>query len=357
MAGKRILLLSSAIAPLQSGKMGGVKSSLLAFANAMHNLGHSPVILVPLGSHLAADFPLLLVPGELQETLQYVKNKNEYTVYVNSFLANAFDVIRKEKQNFDFVVNFSNDWLPYYMTHHLDLPILHFSSLGDVHHVVTDVVQKTAKAFPKRVACLSKSHAKSLNLAEKYFLLGQGIDCAKIPFYAKSEKPELCYFGRISPEKGLEKMLAVAKYLQRPLKVIGYVEDEAYFKFLLGQYPETLYYRGFLQFDDLVKELKYCSCVLHLHKSEETFGLVLLEAMAMGLPVVVSDFGAPQEFVLEDMTGFLIPLNASIEWIATKVNDCDKLDRLTIRNYVEKNFSMPAFTEKCKSWLIQNQLS
>lgn len=355
--GKQIFLLSSAIAPLQSGKMGGVKTSLISFAKAVRNLGHEVSILAPLESENWDGFRIIPLPGNLQETLQHSADLNLYSIPANSFLQNAFEFLQTQTPQCDAVVNFSNDWLPYFMTPYLKTPVLHFSSIGDANGVVTQIVQKTARRYPKRVACLSRSHAKQLLLQDDCFLLGQAIDCSDIPFYPRSASNGVfCYFGRISPEKGVEHAAEVAKRSGAKLKLIGFIEESEYFTQLIAKFGDTIDYRGFLSFAELTHELADCYCVLHFHTLGETFGLAILEAMAMGLPVIASDLGAPAEVITHGQTGFLVDVANPVESALNVLNQIEKLDRVAIRKAVEKNYSMVEFTQKCKNWLQSNNV-
>lgn len=169
--------------------------------------------------------------------------------------------------------------------------------------------------------------------------LGRGVDTGlfdpstRDDDYRKELAPSgeiiLVCVGRLAPEKGFKFLSEVAEQLQAngltfKLLIVGgnrnpAVEDDvrAYFQKL----GDRVVFTGFLEGAALARA--YASGDIFLHCSiTETFGLVVLEAMASGLPVVARDCGGPSEIVVDQKSGYLIPpddLNAfvaSVESIA-----------------------------------------
>ncbi len=122
------------------------------------------------------------------------------------------------------------------------------------------------------------------------------------------EVVKLLYVGRVSREKNLEMLARVFKKLVQDkapvhLVVVGdgpYLADMQ--KELAGA-PCT--FTGYLHGEDLAAA--YASCDLFIFPSTtDTFGNVVLEAQASGLPVIVTDAGGPQENVLNGKTGLIV---------------------------------------------------
>jgi glycosyltransferase involved in cell wall biosynthesis len=125
---------------------------------------------------------------------------------------------------------------------------------------------------------------------------------------AGKDVTKLLYVGRVSREKNLERLAAVFKKLIREhsavhLVIVGdgpYLED---MQQELAGTPCT--FTGYLQGEDLAAA--YASCDLFIFPSTtDTFGNVVLEAQASGLPVIVTDTGGPQENVLDGKTGLIV---------------------------------------------------
>jgi glycosyltransferase involved in cell wall biosynthesis len=119
---------------------------------------------------------------------------------------------------------------------------------------------------------------------------------------------KLLYVGRVSKEKNLEILVRVFKSLIQDysgihLVVVG---DGHYLEEMQQELAGTpCTFTGYLQGEDLAAA--YASCDLFLFPSTtDTFGNVVLEAQASGIPVIVTDLGGPQENLIPGKTGLVI---------------------------------------------------
>ncbi|WP_456370457.1 glycosyltransferase [Thermodesulfatator atlanticus] len=116
------------------------------------------------------------------------------------------------------------------------------------------------------------------------------------------EKKIVLYVGRVSKEKNLDLFLKVARNFQDNAFVI--VGDGPYRPQLEQAKPENVFFTGYMEGDKLARA--YSSSDIFLFPSEtETYGLVILEAMASGLPVIVSNKGAASEKVRHGFNGYI----------------------------------------------------
>jgi len=75
---------------------------------------------------------------------------------------------------------------------------------------------------------------------------------------------------------------------------------------------------------------------------EEPFGMVMIEAMALGCPVISFARGAAPEIVVDGRTGFLVQ---NLDEIVQSIPRIDEIDRETTRLHVERNFSAHVMAE------------
>jgi glycosyltransferase involved in cell wall biosynthesis len=146
----------------------------------------------------------------------------------------------------------------------------------------------------------------------------------------KRHQKVILYVGRVSKEKGLDKFLYAARCFPEDVFVV--VGDGPYRKELENKKPKNMHLVGYMVGEELAKA--YASSHVFLFPSEtETYGQVVLEAMASGLPVIVSSRGASHEHVQEGVNGF----------IATRTEEfVEKLSLLISKEEMRRNMSQEA---------------
>jgi glycosyltransferase involved in cell wall biosynthesis len=122
------------------------------------------------------------------------------------------------------------------------------------------------------------------------------------------EKPLLLFVGRVSREKELE--LLVEGFLRikekYPDAVLAMVGDGPYLKELQKEYGwrDDIILPGFIEGEELANWYN-CADIFTFPSTTDTYGTVLLEAQASGLPAVVSDQGGPKEVIVDGETGIV----------------------------------------------------
>jgi glycosyltransferase involved in cell wall biosynthesis len=133
--------------------------------------------------------------------------------------------------------------------------------------------------------------------------------------YSPGRKPLVGMFGRISRWKGQEVFLkAIAEMPGVDAVIVGgalFAEEdhERRMKALSAELGlgQRVTFVGHV--DDVVTFMAACDVAVHCSTAPEPFGLVIVEAMLAGTPVVASDAGGAQEIVTRNETGQLTPLN------------------------------------------------
>ena len=207
--------------------------------------------------------------------------------------------------------------------------------------------------------------------------------------YAPNGELLLICVARLAPEKGFEFLAEVAKELDRralvfKLVIVGgnknsQVVDDVRNLFGTLVDEEKVHFTGFLKGEELARAYACGDVFLHCSITE-TFGLVVLESMASGVPVIARDEGGPSEIVVDGKSGYLVPpsnLNAFVEKIVLlndpvlrkemslesrrmaeeatweKINNtvawklAEALDTQEAAPPVQQNFSIPIY-----SWLL-----
>ena len=150
----------------------------------------------------------------------------------------------------------------------------------------------------------------------------------------------LAFVGRISPEKGIEDAIAIARRAGMPLKIAAKVDrvDREYFQssvrpLLDGRGVEFV---GEIGEDEKDSFLGNARALLFPVDWPEPFGLVMIEALACGTPVVARLSGAVPEVIHDGETGFVVRDTAEA---VRAVASLDRIDRARCRAMFEERFT------------------
>ena len=149
----------------------------------------------------------------------------------------------------------------------------------------------------------------------------------------------LAFLGRVSPEKGFDRAIEIANAVGMPLKVAAKVEraDEAYFRPLRARLEQQGgEYIG--EINEYTKQafLGEAAALLFPIDWPEPFGLVMIEAMACGTPVLAFRCGSVPEVVDEGITGAIVDNVPDAICALPKVM---RLNRRRVRQRFEERFT------------------
>src|SRR5207248_1692263 len=150
----------------------------------------------------------------------------------------------------------------------------------------------------------------------------------------------LLFLGRLSPDKGAHRAIAVAMETGLPLKIAGKMQDPKevrYFKELVEPHlVNGIEYLGEVSHGEKVELLQNARATLFPIEWEEPFGLVMIESMACGTPVIATRWGAVPEVIEDGRSGIIVD---SYREMPDALESADRLDPLELRRYVEAEFS------------------
>lgn len=175
-----------------------------------------------------------------------------------------------------------------------------------------------------------------------------GIDTSVYPFSPMPSQPAyLAFVGRISPEKGPLEAIQIARASGLPLKMAGKIDavDRVFYQEKVESQidGEQIQYLGEVSHEEKVALLGGATATLFPITWREPFGLVMIESMATGTPVVGMALGSVPEVIDHGKTGFVCH---SIEKMVEAVPAAIKLDRQACRDYVVSSFSVQSMTDE-----------
>ncbi len=177
-----------------------------------------------------------------------------------------------------------------------------------------------------------------------------GIRLKHFPFRAEPDDPPyLVFLGRISPEKGPLQAIEVARRAGLRLKIAAKIDPadrkwaEANFLPLLG--TPGVEYLGELDEQQKAELLGGALALLFPIDWPEPFGLVMIESMACGTPVIAFPGGSVDEIIMDGVTG-LVCRSHTVEEMVAALKRVDRIDRTACRRRVEQYFSSRVMAER-----------
>jgi glycosyltransferase involved in cell wall biosynthesis len=150
----------------------------------------------------------------------------------------------------------------------------------------------------------------------------------------------LAFLGRTSPEKGLDRAIEIARISGTPLKIAAKVDkaDQEYFETVIQPMLNTreIEFVGEIGYPEKNDFLGEASALLFPIAWPEPFGIVMIEAMACGTPVIAYPFGSVPEVIADGVCGYVVPDQAAA---VEAIRNLDKIDRKKVRKHFEQYFT------------------
>jgi glycosyltransferase involved in cell wall biosynthesis len=156
----------------------------------------------------------------------------------------------------------------------------------------------------------------------------------------------LLFLGRMSPDKGAHRAIWAARETGLPLKLAGKKQDpkeHRYFHELVEPHlHHEIEYLGEVSHGEKVELLQNARATLFPIEWEEPFGLVMIESMACGTPVIATRHGAVPEVIEDGFSGVVVD---DYREMPAALERADALDPLECRRYVEDRFAPQRMVE------------
>jgi glycosyltransferase involved in cell wall biosynthesis len=335
----RIALVAPPFLQIPPSGYGGTERVVGTLAEALHLRGHEVTL------YAAGDSRLSVPVVAIEPTALWAGHggglADPGAAYERAFTdlarrCNAFDVVHLhiEEAGFGWAAASST---PVVTTLHrpLDRPLL---------------LAAHARHPDVRLVAISQHQRSTLPAAHWLGVVHNGLDLSGSPF-----RPEpgsyLAFVGRAAPEKGLAEAIAVARTSGLPLRIAAKVLDpteRAYFdaavRPALGRGDAE--FLGELDATARDQLLAGARATLMLGRWPEPFGLVAIESLATGTPVIARRAGALPEIVRDGVDGIIVgPDDDPIDALARVAT----LDRTAIREDVLRRFSADRMTDDYES--------
>jgi len=274
------------------------------------------------------------------KALYYVKNTWQDDL---SSMLHCFSCFEKSEQ-FDIIHNHFNYYgilfssfvkTPTLTTYHGD-----FSEIIKEKEVKYRILQKLKKHPFISISKFQRPRDLKLNFFKNIY---NGIDVKKFEFNSNPEN-YIAWIGRITPKKGVLDAIKIAKKLKIKLKIAAKIDK--------NHLPDVEFYKnkvkplidgkrisyigeigGYKEKSDFLNKAVALVNPITWH---EPFGLVMIEAMACGTPVIAYDYGSVREIIENRKTGFIV---RNYDQAAEVFKKIERINRADCRALVEKKFT------------------
>ncbi|PJJ79458.1 glycosyltransferase family 4 protein [Mucilaginibacter auburnensis] len=330
-----ILLIMDPGIPVPPLQYGGHERLVYMFAEEYTRLGHHVTLLAGPGSKISGE----VVEFGVNDLDRSKKQRNMEMLF-------AWKYLRKNHSRFDLIHNFGRLM---YLLPVLNKPVKKIMTYG---RPVSKKGIKIVTTLPNRnlvfTAC-SNYCVSTGNVAGKWHTVYNAIDFSR--YHTAQQVPDdapLMFLGRLDKIKGAHTAIAVAKATGHQLILAGNIphtpDNLEYFKNEVEPLidGEQIKYVGALNDEEKNYWLKQAKALLFPIEWDEPFGIVMIEAMACGTPVIAFKRGSVPEVVQNGVNGFIC--NTTDEMIDA-LQRVDKIDRQQVRASAEKRFAVSVIAD------------
>ena len=350
----RIAILGSVALPVPPLKQGGTEWIAYYQAQGLAGLGHKVTLFAAKGSQ-EGKYRLIEIGQNSNKKIQITnqiqnsnyKEQNKENIESsrplrseNVYLAQAMQKLADHKDGYDLILNNMRGeavFLPLAKT--LNKPFVNV-----MHLPLFPELSNLFKTYNTHIITISNNQRKEFPDLNYLATVYNCVDTEKYTFNPHPSQPAggeyLLMMGTIGRHKNQGAAVRVAKKMGLKLILAGKIRDQDYFEELKKDIDgEQVQWFGELDFYKKVELYQNAKAFLFPILWEEPFGLVMIEAMACGTPVVAFANGAIPEVVVNGKTGFVIENNSEEEMIEA-IKKIDSIKRSDCRNHCMENFTV-----------------
>lgn len=242
------------------------------------------------------------------------------------------------------------------------LEILYRSRLPVVHWFHTPLTGREVDFVRQRrrvgdyFVALSRSQVSGQPDGSEFFIVPNAIDHTVVPFSPRAaEPPYVLFLGRLTRAKGVHTAIAAAQRAGFRLLIAGNLPESEgapeYYRREIKPYlgPECVWVGPY---DEAQRNrlLAGATALLFPVQAPEAFGLVMIEALSAGVPVIALRREATPEVVTDGVTGFLCN---TAEEMARAISRAGTLSRAACRAAVEERFAVAGFINRVEELLTR----
>lgn len=318
---------------------GGIERIITSLVIGAADAGHKVTLYAPFGTDLfhknldiitttdqdVSGNPELIKKYEDQLFHRIISDQNKFDImhtHIEPIVArfnndNYYNLIKKP-----LVITFHNQT-------HIDSNIEYYKTHKELHNL--------------NYVFISNDQAKPLDFLPNQKTIYNGINLNNLTFNPSPNIGQLAFLGRITPEKGISQAISIAKQSGKKLLIAAAIDQsqlDFYEQEIKPQIDnENIVYLGEIDNNQKNTLLRTSEALLFPIQWHEPFGLVMVEAMATGTPVIAANIGSVSEIVENNKTGFIIDNINDIQDYSEKISQLHTIDRMHCTKTVNDRFT------------------
>lgn len=326
----KILLISTSIYPNPPSHYGGVEAIVWDLAECLDKKGHEVTIAGVAGTKVPLNGAVIC--NDTPESFDFGKEANMHVS------------MRTKFKEYDIVHDHSH--FKYSYVYKADHPGEKWGLLSTLH-CECDWNLPPPVTRPNLIG-ISANHSRqsSAKIGRSFRTVHNGIDINRYP-YNRNNGDRLLFVARIARYKGAHEFATLCNTMKLPGDICGediFTGDPVYSHEVIRQCDgQMLKYHGTVSHEEKVEMMGNAKALVFPLLWNEPFGIVPIEAMACGTPVITRPLGAMPELVVDGETGFLVKTLDEFEEAIAKVdqikpNDCRKRARKFTREVMSAKY-------------------
>ncbi len=209
-----------------------------------------------------------------------------------------------------------------------------------IHHPHTQELTDFYEHYPEVEYVTISNFQRVQETLPRIRTVHHGIDLSRYTPVAEKQ-PYVCFLGRIAPIKGPHLAIAAAKRAGIPLKLAGEIQPifRSFWESEIKPHVDgrNVEYVGELDLAGKNDLLGHAAAMLFPIQWDEPFGLVMIEAMACGTPVLALPGGSVREVIGNGVSGYIC---SDVQDMAAKIAGLGNFVPAWVRGYAQQNFSL-----------------
>jgi glycosyltransferase involved in cell wall biosynthesis len=309
---------------------GGTERIVYHLCQRLHQRGHDVELFASGDSHVDCTLQAVLSIASQDDPHSTFYMEKEYEA------RNTYNLYR-QAGGFDVIHAHWTTLAPYFSAFTKTPTLITYA------YIEKELHQYYQKHFPHCLpVCVSRAQANMLG-DDSIPVVYNAVDLDEIPF---NDRPEDFFMivGRMTPGKGIAEAIRIAKKAKLKLLIVGHVTkhlpwSEDYFLKEIKPHidGDRIRYIERLAYHDIVHMMGKAKGFLFPLQWDEPFGMVVIEAMAAGTPVLAYRRGSMPELIKNAETGYLVENEDEMVEMTHRIAS---LDRGRCRNWVQQQFSV-----------------